>query len=234
MRKLLGQLSRCLRSLVLPRPGRHKFRFVPRCARAVFLTLIACGGTELQAVTTYFSTGSADVNTLAHWTTERAGAGTSPADFASGDCFVIQNGHSMTTAAAWTVSGTGNKILIESGGSLAATYPVATATFQIDDQGTYIHNSASGSANGDAGDIPGSASRSFSPSSTVEIQKWANGGTAPAALPSGVAWGNLRINVASLAGDWRQLGRLAPVGFLPYLQKSVDTRGLCRFRPCQW
>jgi len=50
--------------------------------------LFTFSGSEAQATTTYYSTGSADVNTLAHWTDVRDGSGASPADFASGDAFV--------------------------------------------------------------------------------------------------------------------------------------------------
>ena len=37
------------------------------------------------------------------------------------------------------------------------------------------------------------------------------------------------IMVGELALD----GGVAPVGFLPFLQNSADTRGLCQFRPCR-
>jgi autotransporter-associated beta strand protein len=168
-------------------------------------------GSEVRAATTYYSTGSADVNTLTHWNTARDGTGSSPADFASGDAFAIQNGHSMTTTAAWTVSGTGNQVQIESGGTLIATYIAATTAFQVESGGTYVHAAASDSANGAASDLPGSTSRGFGVSSTVEIQKWANDGATPVALPSGVAWGNLKINVFSLGGDWQQSGGLTTV-----------------------
>jgi len=188
------------------------------CARGVLITLVALCTSGVQATATYYSTGSADVNTLTHWSSARDGSGTSPANFAGGDIFVIQNGHSMTTTAPWALSGTGNEVQIENGGMLTAMHLAATAAFQVDNGGTYVHNAASDSANGSANDIPGSTSRSFGESSIVEIQKWANGGASPVALPAGVAWGNLKVNVASLGGAWHQSGGLAPVGFLPYLQ----------------
>jgi hypothetical protein len=211
MNKLLFQLGRHLRSIIRRFRVALRVRRIVRCAGRVFITLLAFSGSEVQATTTYYSTGSADVNTLTHWNTSRDGTGTSPADFASGDAFVIQNGHSMTTTAAWSVSGTGNGIQVESGGTLTATWIAATSTFRVGSGGTYVHNAASGSANGAASDIPGSTSRDFGASSTIEIQKWANGGPAPVALPSGVAWGNLKINVASLGGNWQQSGGLTTV-----------------------
>ena len=75
----------------------------------LFLLLFTVG----SFAATYYSTGSVAANTLTNWKTARDGTGTSPANFTSGDIFVIQNGHSMTTSAAWTVSGTNSKIQIE-------------------------------------------------------------------------------------------------------------------------
>ena len=225
MNKLLVQLGRHLSSTIKCSPVALKCRRMACCAGGVFISLLTLGGSQVQATTTYYSTGSTDVNTLTHWNTARDGTGTSPADFDSGDAFAIQNGHSMTTTAAWTVSGTGNQVLIESGGTLAATYIAATAFFQVENGGTYVHNAASGSANGAAGDIPGSTSRVFGVSSTVELQKWANGGTTPVALPAGVAWGNLKINVTSLGGDWQQSGGLTTVNGSLTIQ-ATGTRSL--------
>ena len=90
-----------------------------------FMTLLLFGAASAWATTTYYSQGSLAVGTLSSWNTNRAGGGSSPGNFTTGDVFVIQNGHSMTTSSAWTVSGTGNKIQIESGGTLTATYIVA-------------------------------------------------------------------------------------------------------------
>jgi fibronectin-binding autotransporter adhesin len=211
MKKLVFQLGRLLGSRIGDFRVVLKRRRAARCAGGILVAFLAISASEVQATMTYYSTGSTDVNAPAHWKSGRDSTGTSPADFASGDVFVIQNGHSMTTTAGWTVSGTGNEIRIESGGTLTATYIAGTTTFRIDSGGTYVHNAASGSANGAASDIPGSTSRDFSAGGTVEIQKWANGGVTPSPLPAAVAWGNLKINVASLGGDWQQSGGLTTV-----------------------
>jgi autotransporter-associated beta strand protein len=211
MKKLFFQLGRDLCPMIRGFPVGLRWRRAAHCAGGILITLFTFSGSEVQATTTYYSTGSTDVNTPAHWKIGREGTGTSPADFGSGDAFVIQNGHSMTTTAGWTLSGPGNEIQIESGGTLTATYIAATTTFRVDSGGTYVHNAASGSANGLASDIPGSISRDFGAGSTVEIQQWANGGTTPSPLPAAVAWGNLKINVALLGGDWQQSGGLTTV-----------------------
>ena len=211
MQNVLLYVARYLSRMIGRFPVAFRLQRVAYSAGCVLIMLLTFSGSEVQATTTYYSTGSADVNTLTHWTNVRDGTGTSPADFASGDAFFIQNGHSMTTTAGWSLSGQGNEIRVESGGTLTVMWIAATSSFRVESGGTYVHNAASGSANGQAGDIPGSAARDFGPTSTVEIQKWANGGTTPVALPSGVAWGNMKINVASLAGDWQQSGGLTTV-----------------------
>ncbi len=165
----------------------------------------------VKAATTYYSQGNLAPNLTTSWNTVRTGGGTSPANFTSGDVFVIQNGHNMTTSAVWTVSGTGATIQIESGGVLTANDLVSVPTFRISESGTYVHNVTSTSANGMGSDIPGSTARIFAASSTVEIQRWANGGTIPTPLPSGVSWGNLTINVATLGGSWNQTGDLTTI-----------------------
>lgn len=103
----------------------------------------------LNAATTYYSIGSVDVTVLTNWKTGMDGTGTSPLYFnTAGDIFIIQNGHSMTTSAAWAVGATsGNgKLQIQNGGKLTATFDITTKvgnTFQIDAGGTYEHNVAS-------------------------------------------------------------------------------------------
>lgn len=160
---------------------------------------------------TYYSQGNLPPDVLSSWNSQRNGAGSSPANFTSGVPFVIQDGDTMTTTAPWTVSGTGNRIQIESGGVLQANHLINTSTFQVDNGGMYIHSTPGSSANGAAADVPGSTTRLFGPSSTVQFNKWANLGTSPVALPSGVSWGNLIINVDTLGGSWQQSGALAAV-----------------------
>ncbi|GEM_PF-5038720 len=183
---------------------------VSTITQLVFFLVFAMSTTARS--TTYFSQGNADALLLSSWNTSRSGGGTIPGNFSSGDTFVIQNGDTLTTSAPWALSGLGNKIDIESGGMLIATFLVTAENFQIDNGGRYIHNVASTLANGDAADIPGFVSRTFADSSTVEIQKWANGGTTPVALASGTSWGNLIINLSdSLAGSWQQNGALTTI-----------------------
>jgi len=175
--------------------------------------------------TTYYSQGSFAANLTSSWNTVRTGGGSSPSGFTSGDTFIIQNGHNLTvsvtggTTTNWAVSGTGNKVEIESGGKLTnsgdGSVPNITisGTFQIDGGGTYVMAYARGTT-GSATEIPG-VSRAFTANGngTVEIQKWGDGiTTSPNALPSGVTWGNLTINITTaLGGSWQQGGNVTAI-----------------------
>ncbi|HMP22426.1 MAG TPA: hypothetical protein PKC39_15815, partial [Ferruginibacter sp.] len=125
-------------------------------------------------------------------------AGTLILDNATTPVFSVANSFRSTT------------VTVQNGGlftnNAANASRVVIANFTIDNGGTYIHNAVGSVGAGVANDLPGSTSRSFAASSTVEFRKWANGST-PVALPS-VIWGNLIINVASLSGNWNMAGTL--------------------------
>jgi len=168
---------------------------------------------------TYYSQTSGSANTLANWNSNRLGGGTTPGTFTNNnDIFIIQNGHSMTTGATWNVNGNRAHIEIESGGILTGNNLINLATngankgyFEVDAGGTYIHNYTSTTANGFADDFPGyNANLVFDAASTVVIQKWANGGTAPVALLPEV-YGNLIIDVATLGGSWSMGGGITSI-----------------------
>ncbi len=74
---------------------------------------------------TLYSQGSGDPAVAANWNTARNGSGSTPVNIVSGELFVIQSGHTMTTTAPWTVSGTG-AITIENGGTLTVSGGVLT------------------------------------------------------------------------------------------------------------
>ncbi len=143
---------------------------------------------------TYYSIGI-DPNLTSSWNTNRTGGGDSPLDFASGDIFVIQNGYTMTTSAAWSISGTGSKLWIENGGILVATSActLATATtFQIDNGGTYKHNNSTAS-----GSTIFAGKESFAAGSTIEILASQSSGL----LQSDISFGNIIWNIASGTGN---------------------------------
>jgi hypothetical protein len=89
----------------------------------------------------YFSEGSLSPHLYSSWKTP---LGTNPVNFTSNDqVFVIQNGHNMTTTAAWSVSGANTTVQIQNGGILTENNNItlsASTSLQIDDGGTLNHN----------------------------------------------------------------------------------------------
>jgi hypothetical protein len=68
---------------------------------------------------TYYSGGSLTPNNVNNWWTNTNATGSHPANFTTaGDVFIIQNSHSMTSAASWTVTGT---VQINLGGTFTGT-----------------------------------------------------------------------------------------------------------------
>jgi len=112
----------------------------------VFVLLLTAISTNTKA-NTYYSQGSLAPNLTTSWNAVRTGGGAVPANFTSGDIFVIQNGDTMITTAQWTISGTASRLAIESGGVLQANHDVVLdlnfSTLYIYDGGKYIHNNTS-------------------------------------------------------------------------------------------
>jgi hypothetical protein len=149
---------------------------------------------------TYYSTNGAAPDATTSWHTNGNGTGSSPANFTSGDIFIIQSGHYLTTTNTWTISGTGAKLIIETGATLQADNKVSVPDFEIDGTGTYIHNNATSN-------FPGSSTRTFAVASTVETRNWSGTTT----LPNPTTWGKLIINVSSYTSNWNQAGNLTDV-----------------------
>jgi hypothetical protein len=134
---------------------------------------------------TYYSKGSLAPNTEGNWSRTPDGLGASPANFTSPARFVIQNGHTMTTSAAWSTNST---LQIENGGTLVSTFAVtipATGTFQIDNGGLYKHDNANA-----WGSSIFQGTEVFGNSSTVEINK------TNTSLPNNSSYGNLTIDLS--------------------------------------
>ncbi|MGL2963206.1 T9SS sorting signal type C domain-containing protein [Flavobacterium sp. RSB2_4_14] len=165
--------------------------------------VITASGELVPSKIYYYSKGSLAPQTLANWNTKRDGTGTnaSGSDFTSGNIFVVQNTHTMTTGAAWSVSGTGSKVQIESGGILVSTSAITLATattFQIDNGGTYVHNNTSAPST-----TIFNGTESFAFNSNVRIDNWQNNTTV---ITTGVAlpFGNLELNWTGNTGNWQQ------------------------------
>lgn len=82
-------------------------------------TLLVSGFAPSARATDYYYNGSGALNAASSWTTVRDGSGTPASDFVTaGNNFVIQNAQASTLGGAWTISGAGSGLLIETGGAM--------------------------------------------------------------------------------------------------------------------
>lgn len=160
--------------------------------------ILLCLGVTGWGQTTYYSQGSLTPQLVESWNTDRLGGGSPPANFITGDIFVIQNGHSMITNETWSISGTSSRLRIESGGILTATFAItlaAATTFQIDEGGLYVHSNTTA-----FGSSIFQGTESFLANSTVEFVDWNSG------VLSVATFGNLRINPTGQPASAIQFG----------------------------
>ena len=171
-----------------------------------YLTTSPARGSQMASIPTYYSQATGNPATLSNWNSIRTGGGSTPPDFTTTANFVIQNSHTMTTTAAlWSFGGSGSKLQIERGGTLTSVFPITifiTATFQIDNGGTYIHNNTGAPSNSIFAGI-----ESFGASSNFIIQNWA---ATSNTIPSAISFGNLSLTW-SPSGSWNQSGSLTSI-----------------------
>jgi hypothetical protein len=95
---------------------------------SLLLTLIFLMA-QVSWAATYNSTGSNAPNLTGSWSPP-------PSNFTTaGDIFIIQAGHTMTTTATWSVTGT-----VQINGTLVASNTVTIGTLTVNSGGTYQHN----------------------------------------------------------------------------------------------
>ncbi len=85
------------------------------------------GGVQTFAASTYYnkSTGASALQILSNWGTNTDGTGTQPASFtANNQIFTIYNGTTATIGGAWSVSGTGSKVVLGNVSVPAITFTV--------------------------------------------------------------------------------------------------------------
>ncbi|UEG49487.1 hypothetical protein LK994_12670 [Ferruginibacter lapsinanis] len=106
-------------------------------------------------------------------------------------------------ATTLTVSSTG--VFTNNAGLALA---VKVTNFNVNSGGYYTHNATTTSGGANA-DFPGTV-WSFGATSTVEIQKWGSGGSAPIPLVpiGGSGWGHLKINITTGTQNWNQSGNV--------------------------
>ena len=148
---------------------------------------------------TYYSKGNLNANLVASWSATTDGIGASPTNFTTGDIFIIQASHLMTTSATLSISGTASKLQISNTATLTATFAItlaAATTFQIDNGGTYVHNHAATMST-----ILG-GTESFGVTSTVKISSFSGTGALSTSLTASVASGGNNYFFGNLIIDW--------------------------------
>ncbi|MRX42041.1 hypothetical protein GJU43_22420, partial [Flavobacterium sp. LC2016-23] len=94
-----------------------------------------------NATNYYSAVSSTDANNLNHWWANTNGTGGHPGNFTGADVFIVQTGHSMSTTAAWAVSGS---LQIQTGGTLSVAGFDITISGTTSVTGTLIHSSNTG------------------------------------------------------------------------------------------
>ncbi len=112
----------------------------------VLVLVLSINSAESQII--YYSKTSGHANLVATWGTNTDGSGTSPANFITGDVFIVRSGSALTTSAGWTIDDGavlgGGQLIINGGGKLTASHVVSfvgtETVFQMDASSRYTHN----------------------------------------------------------------------------------------------
>jgi hypothetical protein len=100
-----------------------------------FVSLFGVNFYSLGSSPTYY------VNNTSSWNSQRNGSGYPPSNFTTaGQVFYVQNGHSLTATAQWTVSGTGSYVIVENGGTIITGAYNHQITGTVKNGGTYEVN----------------------------------------------------------------------------------------------
>jgi hypothetical protein len=146
--------------------------------------------------TCYYSQGNLDAKLTTSWKTTRDASGTNPSNLTTAAYYVVQNGHSLTTSAAFSFgAGATSALLIENGGTLTGTFAItmaASTIFQIDNGGSFVQNWGAAMST-----TIFQGAEVFAPASNYSILIVPSGTTAPA--PPG--YGNLTINTPANAAS---------------------------------
>lgn len=107
----------------------------------LFFTVLFFVCSQFTYATDYYTAGSQDPTNVNNWWTGTNGTGSHPPNFTTaGNLFYVQNGHSMTPTVLWTVSGTGSKVIIKTGGTVTSGAFNHSLTLDMEAGGTWIHS----------------------------------------------------------------------------------------------
>ena len=158
-------------------PPRLKCRTLPI---PLVASLALMGLAVVSQAIDYYYKGTGSVNTTTNWTTNPDGSGTSPTNFTTaGNKFFIQSGQSPTLGGAWTISGTGSSLQINTGGTFTTGAFNPTFTLNMQSGATFImsHTTYSNVTIG-----------TLDPTSTFQLNNQSNPRMA------GISYGNLNFN----------------------------------------
>lgn len=107
------------------------------CSFTLFLMM---GGMSSAFAATYYSKATGlNANVLTTWTINSDGTGANPSNFTTaGDVFIIQNGHTLTLSATWSL--TGNLTINNGGGFTSGNYNTTLGSLIINSGGTFTVN----------------------------------------------------------------------------------------------
>jgi hypothetical protein len=165
---------------------------------------------QLSWAATYYSSNGNAPNLTASWWTTTGGTGSHPSNFTTaGDIFIIQSGHTMTTTATWSVSGT-----VQINGTLVASNTVTISTLTVNAGGTYQHNI-------DGGTIPAAT---WASTSTLYVTGITN--TMPTSGVVGTTLSNLTWNCTGQTSTSAALAGVLSVGG----NLTIQSTGSYQFR----
>jgi len=106
--------------------------------KAMVVVVVLLFAVQVAKAVTYYSGGSVASYITTSWWTNTNGTGSNPANFTTaGNIFIIQAAHTMTTSAAWTVTGVGSGVQVS--GTLVASFAVSAPTWTFNSGSTYTH-----------------------------------------------------------------------------------------------
>ncbi len=115
------------------------------------LLLLSFSGEIFSQGNTYYSINGAAANSLSSWTLNANGTGANPTDFAQGDRFIIQAGHTLRTTGTWGFisadpANTNLYTILQIDGTLIGKNSIANGldSFVVSANGVYIDSTGSG------------------------------------------------------------------------------------------
>lgn len=137
---LIAALKQCLSSKTVSGGFKMNKIFTEYLKVCLFTLFLVLGGMSSIYATTYYSKATGlNANALITWTVNADGTGANPSNFTTpGDVFIIQNGHTLTLNAAWSL--TGNLTINNGGFFTTGSQNTTLGSLTINSGGTFTVN----------------------------------------------------------------------------------------------